>query len=302
MSDKNRDKIEKALLFIEAHIKTTDMTHPLSVDNIAHSAHLSSFHFQRLFRCYLGESVNQYIKNRRLEWAAYQLTSAPKRSLIDLAIDTGFETHSAFSQAFKKHFGHSPSQFRQSNKPPCIAQDPSRPFLKTYQGNSLDLNIELKTLPDLYFNYQRTKGNENGTFHKQSLNRVAADFAELYTINTPETFAFASAFPSSPKSLNDAEAEVFYGAMYLERYQSSWSDYWLNIAGGLWARCEHRGDYEYLYQSWSYFYHVWLPASNYELRDTLPFERYLTSPIHTAKKDWLTHIYVPISQKQVSTQ
>ena len=72
MNDKTRQKLEKALLYIEQNIEEK-----ISSDGIAQHAMLSTFHFQRLFSAYLGESVSQYVLHRRLELAAKSLLEQP---------------------------------------------------------------------------------------------------------------------------------------------------------------------------------------------------------------------------------
>jgi AraC-like DNA-binding protein len=111
--DRNRAKIAKAALYIE-----DNLTVPLRASEIAEHAHLSPYHFQRLFYAYLGEPIGQYIGARRLEWAASKLAKSSDMNLLRLALDCGFQTHSAFSRAFRKQFGVSPSAFRNDLKAP----------------------------------------------------------------------------------------------------------------------------------------------------------------------------------------
>lgn len=287
MSDKTRNKLEQALLYIEQHLDEK-----LSAEQVAQHACLSSFHFQRMFRAYLGEPVSQYVLHRRLELAAKNLISQPELGVLDIALNSGFETHSAFTRAFRQHFAISPSEFRLQPKKAKLSHDKSRPFLNTVMAKSSVLKVEIKSLPDLHYNYKTAKGTVNGTFLKQTQQDVTCDFQHLS--RKPQLYGLISAFPASPQSLNDNYAQVLYGALYLDPQTDLWSPDWLQIEPGLWAVFEHKGDYDYLYQTWNQAFRAWLPSSGYELRDALPFELYITSPATTPQKDWLTHIYVPI--------
>lgn len=287
MSDSTRHKLEQALLFIDHNLDKK-----LSAEQIAQHACLSSFHFQRMFRAYLGESVSQYVLHRRLELSAKQLLAQPDLGVLDIALCSGFETHSAFTRAFRQQFSVSPSEFRLQPTKAELSHDRSRPFLNTVTTKNPHLKVEIRSLPELHYNYKTTRGAVDGTFLKQDQATIASDFLQLS--QQPRLYGLASAFPASPQSLNDSHADVMYGAIYPQQQTSSWSANWLRIETGLWAVCVHKGSYDYLYQTWNQVFRAWLPNSDYELRDTLPFEIYLTSPATTPEKDWLTQIYIPI--------
>ncbi|MGC9461109.1 helix-turn-helix domain-containing protein [Vibrio genomosp. F10] len=291
MSDRTRKKLEKALLFIEQNIEEK-----ISADQIAQHATLSIFHFQRLFSAYLGESVSQYLLHRRLELAAKTLSEQPNLGIIEIALKSGFETHSAFSRAFRQHFHVSPSEFRSHPEHVRIGLDESRPFLKTIAAKNLAPKIKLKTLPTLFYHYSTTLGTINGTFLSQVLPAVSKEFYRLG--QEPLLHGLASAFPSSPQNLNDEHALVLYGALFYEPKDHLHTPHSSQISQGLWAIFEHVGHYDYLYQTWNHAFRSWLPSSGYELRETLPFELYLTSPDNTPPESWITHIYIPIKDSR----
>ncbi len=287
MSDVTRKKLENALLFIDENLDKK-----LTSAQIAEHANLSKFHFQRLFGAYMGESLHQYVLHRQLERSAQELLSLPDKSIIEIAIDSGFETHSAFSRAFRQHFNICPSRFRVVPGLAKRGRDHTRPLLKTVPAPKSQLKVRIENLPEMYFNYRADKGTHNGTFLKESQRSLTKDFSFLAT--TPHLFGVGSAFPSSPQSLNDPFADIFYGGFYLQMENCGWSTDWRSIRSGLWAICEYRGSYDYLYQTWSLILRSWLPNSEYELREDLSFERYLTSPENTPKDEWLTEIYLPV--------
>jgi AraC family transcriptional regulator len=87
----------------------------LPLKNIARLAHLSPFHFHRAFRAVFGETPHAYRTRRRLERAARLLkeTDVP---VIDVCLDTGFESAGSFSTLFRRKYGASPAQFRRQSK------------------------------------------------------------------------------------------------------------------------------------------------------------------------------------------
>jgi AraC family transcriptional regulator len=99
----------RAIEFIENHLFEI-----LSVERIATHCATSPFHFSRRFRLRQGESVMAYVRGRRLEIAATRLLSERARSVVDIALDCRFESHAAFTRAFKRAFGASPRTYRHS--------------------------------------------------------------------------------------------------------------------------------------------------------------------------------------------
>lgn len=87
------------------------LTENLPLKNIARLAHLSPFHFHRAFLAVFGETPHAYRTRRRLERAARLLgeTDAP---VIDVCLDTGFESAGSFSTLFRRRYGASPTEFR----------------------------------------------------------------------------------------------------------------------------------------------------------------------------------------------
>ncbi len=86
----------------------------LNIDDISKVACSSRYHFQRVFYALTGFTVSQYIKNRRLTLAAEELTVTDKR-VIDIALKYGYESPEAFTKAFKRLHGISPSALKKLN-------------------------------------------------------------------------------------------------------------------------------------------------------------------------------------------
>ncbi|MBX7113323.1 MAG: AraC family transcriptional regulator [Myxococcaceae bacterium] len=89
---------------------TRNLAQPLKLDELARVAAFSPFHFHRIFRAMVGETLHDFVKRTRLERALYLMSHGPK-SLTDIALDVGFNSSSDFSRSFKAHFGVSPRAF-----------------------------------------------------------------------------------------------------------------------------------------------------------------------------------------------
>jgi len=102
-----RDALAATVAWIELRLHQ-----PLSLDLIAAEAGLSPYHFSRLFTARMGRSVMAHVRGRRLVRSARRLVDDPGLKVIDLALDSGFESQEAFTRAFKRVFGVAPGRFR----------------------------------------------------------------------------------------------------------------------------------------------------------------------------------------------
>lgn len=83
----------------------------LRLEDVAQAAGFSPFHFHRVFRAILGETLQQFVKRQRLERALYWMSHTPSRSLTEIALECGFSSSSDFSRSFKQRFEVAPSAF-----------------------------------------------------------------------------------------------------------------------------------------------------------------------------------------------
>lgn len=85
---------------------------PLSIEDLAHTSHLSVSHFHALFREEFGLPPLQYIRNFRLDLAARWLCES-EQPLNRIATLVGFSDYFHFSRAFKSRHGTSPRRYRE---------------------------------------------------------------------------------------------------------------------------------------------------------------------------------------------
>ena len=107
--ESNRRRILRVQLYIEEHLGRD-----LPLDELAKVAHLSSYHFHRIFRATVGEGVAEYVRRIKLERAAIAIKAADD-SVTNIAFDAGYGSLEAFTRAFRRQFGVSPSEFRKGH-------------------------------------------------------------------------------------------------------------------------------------------------------------------------------------------
>jgi AraC family transcriptional regulator len=98
--------IEGVMRYIREHINE-----PLNREMLAAIAGFSVPHFHRVFTAHVGESAISYVRRLRLERAGRKLRMGAV-NITEVALAAGYDTHAAFSKAFKQQFGLSPSEFR----------------------------------------------------------------------------------------------------------------------------------------------------------------------------------------------
>jgi AraC family transcriptional regulator len=266
-----RHRVLRVLLYIQEHLDG-DLTR----DSLAKIGGFSPYHFHRIFRAMVGEPVHKHVRRLRLEAAAVKLTqSAP--TVTELAFDAGYETHEAFTRAFKARFGVPPSKFR-------LARENGRDIVER--------TVEIKNVPEQRIAFVR---------HIGPYDEVGAAWGELMTWAAPKGLIGPNAemlgvsyddpgittsghlrYDAALKVGDDAEAEGGVGIRTLR--------------GGDYAVVRHHGPYDRLGDSYEYVYGTWVPASGRALADAPPFEVYLNNPSNTAPEDLLTDLHIPLKQ------
>ncbi len=100
------ERVNRAIDHIVRHLDE-----PLPLETVARVACFSPFHFHRVFRALVGETLAQFVKRVRLERALMLLSHPPMPSLTEVALRCGFASSSDFSRSFKQRYGVPPSEF-----------------------------------------------------------------------------------------------------------------------------------------------------------------------------------------------
>ncbi len=103
-------RVEAASVYLDHNFHQS-----VSLAQLAAVAHLSARQLSDLFRRQLGMTPQQYLTEKRMQ-QAWQLLEIGALSVQQVADNVGYRSLSAFSDRFRKHFGHSPRYFRQIDK------------------------------------------------------------------------------------------------------------------------------------------------------------------------------------------
>lgn len=103
---------EKLIRHLRDHI-VGDELHYSSLQELAAEHGISVSFLQKSFKQVYGLPVYQYLKTYRLEKAAAALLNTG-RSVTKIGLDAGYTNPAKFSEAFRKHYGLPPSEYRKS--------------------------------------------------------------------------------------------------------------------------------------------------------------------------------------------
>jgi AraC-like DNA-binding protein len=88
----------------------------LSLQTLAERVRISPHHLSQVLNDKLGKNFYDYINEQRVEHAKVLLVQEPQRAITDVAFACGYNSKTAFYNAFKRHTGVSPSEFRAKNR------------------------------------------------------------------------------------------------------------------------------------------------------------------------------------------
>lgn len=104
-------RLGEILLYIQCSYREN-----ITLESIADSFFISKEYLSRLFRSEIGVTLTEYLRSLRLAWAAKLIITTDMKS-IDISELSGFGSIATFMRCFKKEYGISPLQMRESYRP-----------------------------------------------------------------------------------------------------------------------------------------------------------------------------------------
>lgn len=102
---------QQSIDYIEGNLASS-----LEIEDIARTAMLSPFYYQRMFGALCGMTVGEYIRGRRMTLAAQELAGTDAK-VIDVALKYGYDSPDSFAKAFQRFHGIQPSKARENGAP-----------------------------------------------------------------------------------------------------------------------------------------------------------------------------------------
>lgn len=279
----HKERINRVLLYIQDNISG-----PVSLVTLSDVASFSPFHFHRLFRAHVGETLSGYVRRVRLERAAFRL-SHTEESVTSIALSAGYETPAAFTRAFRQHFGNTPSEYKRAN----IRNDAQLKLLNlNSSGKRLKtLKPEIRSLPEQRVIFVR----KTGRYDKAAEEAWSAlmSFAHSRRLMKKNTKVIGISHDSP--DITPEERLRYDACITVDKNVMPEGEVGVqSIEGGNFSVFLHKGAYEKFSKTYDAIFSGWLPASGEKLRDAPCFEVYLNRAHGRTKPEKLrTEICIP---------
>ena len=265
-------RINQVIDHIDAHLAER-----LDLERLAALAHVSAFHFHRIFQALTGETPGARVRRRRVEVAAQRLLATPPASILQIALEVGFASPEVFARAFKAHFGMTPTHWREDGARAWVEQRRTASELydagRWKERDSAAIQVELCTLADAHVAYLRYLGPYGAPEIGQTWERllswcvahgvmerkprligISHDSPEL---TAPQLLRYDACVEISPThALDDVKLGV------------------QAVSGGRYACTPFHGTAETIHAHWMRLFSEWLPTSQYQADDRPALELY----------------------------
>jgi AraC family transcriptional regulator len=265
----------RVLVHIQNHLDE-----PLPLDRLADVASFSPWHFHRIFRGMVGESVKEHVRRLRLERAAKRLRTTD-RPVVDIAIEAGYETHESFTRAFAAMFESSPSVFRSG----------AHRQRQVVEASGAPLDVLIRRIDPLRVAFVR---------HVGPFDEVGAAWQRLMMWAGPQGLLgpglrMLGIVQDDPEIT--APEKLRYDAALVVRdgVAPSGEIGIQDVGAGEYAIVLHTGPYNTLGQTYMRMFGEWLPESGRELESAPAIEFYLNSPMTAAPDQLRTEICLPLA-------
>lgn len=297
--DEYISRIQKVQDYIEQNYGNN-----MSTEELANVAGFSKYHFNRIFKSIMQESLLQYVNRIRMEKALFILAHRQDHNITDVAYELGFGDSAIFSRAFKTHYGISPLAYRKKYSTNCKEnlfiseynkEVKKKKWVKEPFPETGEVRIEhMESKELIYIRHVGTYKSLGIVFarrmqklfryaHRQNILREGENrFLVMYHDNPEfgkeEHFrtSLCLTVPDGCSAKEDGELGV------------------TRLDGGLYAIGHYEITKNQFEDAWDDMYRNWLLMSGYVPRNACPFEVYLNNPKEDKDNLIKVDIYVPI--------
>ncbi|GMQ55914.1 AraC family transcriptional regulator [Vallitalea sediminicola] len=284
----NRNAIFKSINTIEETIENN-----ILIPELAKQYGFSSYYYSRLFKGITGFSPKSYITGRKLTLSTSDVI-LNEMKIIDIAFKYGFGSHEAYTRAFQKMFGLSPSEVRKNKTYPM-----DRGMKKLTPARIQQMDHLVKSTPELivkddiklvgipfYYDIQFNNNLSEPWGHLMSHLGVIKNKVE------PQRFyQLQYWFPEQ-----DTESIYFYIAVEV----SDFEDIPIQLTEKViskhkYLKFQHKGLANQVGYTYKYIYNEYLPETDYQLPYLFNFEYYGKQHLGPYNADSISDIYIPVS-------
>ena len=281
-------KLDRALARLQQAIGAGQALPDLQ--ELAAAAHLSPFHFHRVWRALTGETVGRTAQRLRLLAALHGLPG--EASVTDIALRVGYDTPQALARVFREVFDASPTQLRAD---PELRERWIERLSKPSRRDAIGLpplSVEVVALQPLEVVALRRQG---------AFDELDAGFGELFgwaaQHGLVERLQQLVGIPlDDHRDVAPEELRFDCGLVFdSSPPQPPAPLRCLRLEGGMAARLRHVGAYSGLEDACDRLLAEWLPGSGHALRDAPVHYHFLDDPEEVPEAILRADLYVPLA-------
>lgn len=283
--------LQRAIDYVEEHL-----TEEIEYDRVAREAACSEFYFQRIFGMLCHVSLGEYIRNRRLTLAGYELREE-KTKVIDVALRYGYESPESFARAFARFHGISPSEAKKEGAKLRsfsrlsvkitlsggtvmdykIVEKQAFTLLEKVEMHTVENQENIKSIPAFW-----TRAYRDGTVEK------------LMELTSDKDYLFGVCYETSPE---DAKTFAYAIAVKWEQKTPVPEGFRVStVPARTWAVFPCKGAMPDAIQNmWNRIVSEFFPTSDYQPTMELDIEAYTQGDMEAP--DYQSEIWVPVRKK-----
>lgn len=271
-------RIERVLGFIAEHLDDE-----LSMDELAEVACFSAYHFHRIYRGLVGETVTQTLRRLRLQRAASELIRTTEE-LDHIAKRAGYGSVEAFTRAFKMAYQNTPGHYREH-----VRETPV--ILIQQERNAGMFSVEIKEFP---------ARKMAAIAHQGDYMQIGKVFDKVFmwgmkhqklTATTPGV----GLYYDDPSAVAQEKLRSEAGFIVDQECEDDQAGVrTLDVRGGRYAVLRFKGSYAELEKGYNYLFGPWLNESGETPANAPAMEVYLSDPQSTPPSELLTDICIAL--------
>jgi AraC family transcriptional regulator len=294
-------RINKVLDYIDFNIDDN-----LNLNKLSEVANFSPYHFHRIFSAFTGETLNKFIKRKRVERAASILINEQEETITDIAFRCGFNSIAAFSRTFKDYFKLSATEFKKKNSDiyskigktnsKNSKHNPSNEayICKIEQLNKwrlkMNTKIEVKNMPEMKLVYCR---------HTGQFNEIGKTYEKLFKwagprglLKFPETKTM-TVYHDNPE-VTEIEKVRQSACITVDKVVKTDGEIGsMKVASGKYAVGRFEISDEEFEKAWNSMC-LWLADSGYQPADGFPYELYHNDHMQHPERKFILDICIPV--------
>lgn len=274
-----QERLARVTAYVHDHLADE-----LDLRRLAEVAHLSPYHWHRVYHALYGETIAATVRRLRLHRATGYLANS-RLAVQEVARRCGYPNAQSFTRAFRGTYGMSPAAYRERGSHVAFQ-------LGTAEAAPAGYAVEVRHVPavrlagiDHRGSYMLVGKAFEAAFARLCAQGLATPASRWLAVYFDDPFAVPEAQLCSRAglSLPEGTGPVQPPLVAFE------------LGGCTCAVLRHRGPYATMRAAYQWLYAHWLVPAGREAADAPVFEEYLNNPRDTAPADLLTDIFLPLA-------